>query len=152
MLTLFAGLASTIFPLILIGEWIVDFLYDDRYILAGLILVTLTSMNILQIAQTPYQYAVLGLGHGRDYFLLLTSNAIFVVACIWIGLANYGLLGAILGQGAAFLLFYPIVVYFALKTKVFDPIYDLCMFAIAGSAAGLAWWLYSDRIVELIVR
>ena len=50
---LFGGLSLAIIPLVVIGQRLVDFLYDDRYLAAGLILVTLTSMNILQIAQIP---------------------------------------------------------------------------------------------------
>jgi len=151
MFLLFGGLSMAIIPLVLLGQWIVEFLYDDRYIAAGLILVTLTSMNILQIAQIPYQNAQLALGRGKDYFILLACKAFFVIVCIWIGLENFGLLGAILGQGAAMVLSYPIVVYFARKLEVFDPLYDLVLYTIAATAIGIAWWLYAERISELIV-
>ena len=151
MFILFGGLSAAIIPLVLIGQWLVEFLYDDRYIAAGLILVTLTSMHILQIAQIPYQNSLLALGRGRDYFYLLATKAFFVIVCIWAGLEYYGLLGAILGQGAAMVLSYPVVVYYALKMKVFDPVFDLVMYLIAGTAIGMAWWLYSERIMELIV-
>ena len=75
----------------------------------------------------------------------------FVIVCIWAGLEYYGLLGAILVHGAAMVLSYPVVVYYALNMKVFDPVFDLVMYLIAGTAIGMAWWLYSERIMELIV-
>lgn len=151
LFTLFGGLAASVILLVLTGTWLVDFLYDDRYISAGIILVALTTMHILQIAQIPYQNAVLGTGAGRDYFILLLIKAIFVCGSIWVGLEYYGLLGAILGQGVAMVLSYPFVVYFARKVKAYDPLFDLFMLAIAVAAGALAWWLYSDQITGLIV-
>jgi len=151
MFILFGGLSVAIFPMVIVGQWLVDFLYDDRYLAAGMILVTLTSMQILQIAQIPYQNALLGLGRGKDYFLLLSSKAFFVIVSIWVGLEYFGLLGAVLGQGVAMVLSYPIVVYYARKMNVFDPLFDLVLYGIAGLAIGTAWWLYSDRLAELIV-
>ena len=152
LFTLFGGLASSVILLVLAGTWLVEFLYDDRYITAGIILVALTTMHILQIAQIPYQNAVLGTGHGRDYFVLLGIKAVLVCGSIWLGLVYYGLLGAIVAQGVAMVLSYPFVVYFARKVKAYDPLFDLFMLAIAVVASGLAWWLYSDQITNLIVQ
>ncbi len=152
LLSLFGGLASSIILLVLIGTWLIDFLYDDRYAAAGIILVSVTTMHILQIAQIPYQHAVLGTGEGRDYFFVLGIKAAILFVCIWVGLEYFGLMGAIFAQGIAMIFSYPFIVYYARKVKVYDPVYDLTMLAIAIVASGLAWWLYSDQITNLIVQ
>jgi len=151
LFTLFGGLGASVILLVLVGTWLVDFLYDDRYLMAGIILVSLTTMHVLQIAQIPYQNALLGTGKGRDYFVLLGIKAVFVCGSIWFGLEYYGLLGAIAGQGVAMILSYPFVVYFARKVNVYDPLFDLFMLAIAATASGMVWLLYSDQLTNLIV-
>jgi len=151
LFSLFGGMAMSVIPLVLIGTWLVGFLYDERYVSAGLVLVTLTAMHIPHIAQIPYQNAVLAISSARNYFTLMAIKAVIVVACIWIGLENFGLLGAILGQGVAMILVYPVIIFYARKVKAHDPLFDVTMMSIAGTALGLAWWLYSDQITNLIV-
>jgi len=151
LFSLFGGMAMSVIPLVLIGTWLVGFLYDERYVSAGLVLVTLTAMHIPHIAQIPYQNAVLAISSARNYFTLMAIKAVIVVACIWIGLENFGLLGAILGQGVAMILVYPVIIFYARKVKAHDPLFDVTMMSIAGAALGLAWWLYSDQIANLIV-
>lgn len=151
LLIIYGALNLGIIVLMLIGTWLVDFLYDDRYQLAGIILVALSSMQMLQLIQVPYQNACLGLGTGRDYFAMMALKAVFVVISIYVGLENFGLLGGILGQGVAMLLAHPVIVYFARKAKVHDPLYDLIMFAMTASAAAMVWVIYGERILQLTV-
>lgn len=146
----YGGLSTSIIVLVLIGEWLIEFLYDDRYIMAGVILVSITSMHIVQILQIPYQHAVLGLGKSREYFTLIAIKATSTVVCIWLGLEYFGLLGGIVAQGISMLIAYPASVFYAKKLKVWDPLYDAAVFIIAIIAVTLAWLLYSDKILTLI--
>lgn len=151
LIAVFGAMNLGIILLVVIGTWVVDFLYDDRYQLAGIILVALTSMQMLQIAQMPYQNACLGLGRAKDYFFMLGIKAVIVVVCILVGLEYYGLLGGIVGQGVAMVIAHPFIVFFAHKIKVHDPLYDIAMIILALAATILAWMLYSDQIMMLTV-
>lgn len=146
----FGGLSVSIIVLVLIGGWLVAFLYDDRYLEAGVMLVTLTSMHILQIHQIPYQHAVLGLGSSRQYFTLIAVKALAMISCIWLGLEFFGLLGGIIGQGVAFLISYPASLFYAIRMKVWDPLFDIFLFAVAAVITSTAWFLYSDQMQSLI--
>lgn len=148
--TIYGGLACSIIVLVLIGDWLVEFLYDDRYLEAGVMLVTLTSMHILQMHQIPYQHSVLGLGTSRQYFTVIATKAVATITCIWLGLEYYGMLGGILGQGVAFVITYPVAVIYARKMKAWDPLYDIFLFAIAGATTAFAWLLYADQMTSLI--
>jgi len=108
-------------------------------------------MQMLQIAQMPYQNACLGLGRAKDYFFMLGIKAVIVVVCILVGLEYYGLLGGIVGQGVAMVIAHPFIVFFAHKIKVHDPLYDIAMIILALAATILAWMLYSDQIMMLTV-
>jgi O-antigen/teichoic acid export membrane protein len=146
----FGGLSVSIIVLVLIGGWLVAFLYDDRYLEAGVMLVTLTSMHILQIHQIPYQHAVLGLGSSRQYFTLIAVKALAMISCIWLGLEFFGLLGGIIGQGVAFVISYPASLFYAIRMKVWDPLFDIFLFAVAAVITSTAWFLYSDQMQSLI--
>jgi O-antigen/teichoic acid export membrane protein len=148
---LFGGLSFSLLFMVIIGDWVVGLLYDDRYSEAGAMLVLLASMQVLMIMQLPYNNALLSLGQSKHYFILNAIRATAMVSCLWLGLDLYGLVGGIVGQGLAFVLVYPASVFFAVRLKVWDPLYDAMHFVIAAIALVLVWWLHSDAISALIV-
>ncbi|NDV98275.1 oligosaccharide flippase family protein [Salipiger sp. PrR002] len=118
------------------GHWLVDLMYDERYLAAGAVTVIIACMQMPQIVVQTYDQAALAAGDSRSFFVLALARAVLMIGCILVGLETYGLIGALLGYGAAFLLSYPVVVWLARRMGVWDPLHDLC-FALLGAALAL---------------
>ncbi len=132
------------------GAWLVDLLYDPRYALAGGVVVVLACAQMPMLIVQTYDQAALAAGDSRRFFVLAAIRAVLMVACVITGLETAGLFGALIGQGAAYLLAYPAVVWLARRMGAWDPLHDL-VFALAGlAAAAAAIWLNWASIVALL--
>ncbi|MBE9636029.1 oligosaccharide flippase family protein [Salipiger mangrovisoli] len=120
----------------LCGHWLVTLMYDSRYLAAGAVTVIVACMQMPQIVVQTYDQAALAAGDSRSFFVLALTRAVLMIGCILVGLETYGLIGALLGYGAAFLLAYPVVVWLARRMGVWDPLHDL-VFALLGAALAL---------------
>lgn len=119
----------------LLGHWLVDLMYDDRYLMAGAVTVIIAVMQMPQIIVQTYDQAALAAGDSRSFFVLALTRAVLMVGCLLIGVQMAGLFGALIAQGVAFLLAYPVVVWLARRMGAWDPMHD-ALFALMG--AGLA--------------
>ncbi|MGR3377591.1 oligosaccharide flippase family protein [Salipiger abyssi] len=133
----------------MIGAWLVDLMYDPRYMAAGAVTVIVACVQMPQIIVQTYDQAALAAGDSRTFFVLALARAVLMVVCILLGLEIAGLLGALLGMGAAFLLAYPVVVWLARRMGAWDPLHD-AIFALAGIAlAAIAVAVNWSEIVAL---
>lgn len=131
------------------GVWIVDLLYDPRYAAAGAAVVLVAIMQLPLLITITYDQAALAAGDSRRFFVLAASKAVLVVLCLYIGLESAGLLGAILGQGAAMLLAYPVVVWLSRSTGAWDPLHDLAFAALGLALALLCIWVNAPHLQRL---
>ncbi|MBN9886021.1 oligosaccharide flippase family protein [Salipiger abyssi] len=132
-----------------IGAWLVGLMYDPRYAAAGAVTVIVACVQMPQIIVQTYDQAALAAGDSRTFFVLALARAALMVVCILLGLEIAGLLGALLGMGAAFLLAYPVVVWLARRMGAWDPLHD-AIFALAGIAlAAMAVAVNWSEIVAL---
>ena len=142
LLTLLAVLA-------LGGVSIVGLLYDPRYQVAGAVTVMIACMQIPQIIALTYDQAALAAGDSKRFFVLAGSKAAMTVICLVIGLEVAGLFGALIGQGLAMLIVYPVVIWLSRSTGAWDRLHDLSL-AVAGlMLAALAFWINRDAISGL---
>jgi O-antigen/teichoic acid export membrane protein len=133
----------------LFGVWLVDTLYDPRYAVAGAIAVVLACAQIPMLIVMTYDQAALAAGDSRRYFYLALVRALLMVGCVLIGLQSGGLMGALLGQAAAYVLAYPAVVWLARRAGAWDPVHDL-MFSVVGLAlVVLAVWVNWTALLTL---
>lgn len=131
------------------GVWIVELLYDPRYGMAGAVVVVIACMQIPQIVALTYDQAALAAGDSKRFFVLAGSKAVMMVICLFVGLEWGGLFGALIGQGLAMLLVYPVVIWLSRATGAWDRTHDLSL-ALAGIAlAAFAFWLNADEIAAL---
>ncbi|SIS53437.1 Membrane protein involved in the export of O-antigen and teichoic acid [Roseivivax lentus] len=128
-----ATLLAIIAVLGMAGLWLVELLYDERYRDAGPVIVLLAVMWIPQIIALTYDQAALAVGDSRNFFVLALFRAVTLLGCVYLGLEMAGLLGAIIGQGMAGLLSYPVVVWLSRKSGAWDPLHD-ALFAMLGLA------------------
>ncbi|MEZ5714961.1 MAG: oligosaccharide flippase family protein [Paracoccaceae bacterium] len=132
------------------GVWIVGQLYDPRYQVAGAVTVMIAIMQIPQIVALTYDQAALAAGDSKRFFVLAGSKAVLMVVCLVIGLRVEGLFGALVGQGVAMLLVYPVVIWLSRSTGAWDRLHDLSLAAAGVALAALAFWLNAEPIAALI--
>ncbi len=134
----------------LLGVWLVQTLYDPRYEAAGAMAVVLACAQIPMLIVMTYDQAALAAGDSRRYFYLALARAVLMVGCILIGLQVAGLLGALLGQAAAFTLAYPVVVWLARQSGAWDPLHDILFGALGLVLAVVALWLNWGPVAALV--
>ncbi|CUH79427.1 oligosaccharide flippase family protein [Tropicibacter naphthalenivorans] len=133
----------------LLGVWLVGALYDDRYAMAGAVAVVLACAQMPMLIVMTYDQAALAAGDSRRFFVLALVRAVLMFACIYIGWMSGGLMGALIGQGAAFALAYPVVVWLARRMGAWDPLHDAVFALIGAGLAAIALWMNSLAIVAL---
>lgn len=144
-----AGLMALMFTVGFLGVWIVDLLYDDRYLAAGAIVVLITCMQMPVMIVLTYDQAALAAGDSKRYFVLAALKAALVLTGLLGGAMSFGLIGALLGQGLAMILAYPIVVWLARRLGVWDPLHDAIFATMACAYSGLVVWWNWDAIALL---
>jgi O-antigen/teichoic acid export membrane protein len=115
----------------LIGPWLIDFLYDDRYAEAGPIIVMISCAQMLSLIMLTYDQAALARGDSRRFFWVIAIRAIVQTICFVAGAALAGLPGALAGQAVASVLVYPAVANLARHTGVWDKRHDALFAALA---------------------
>jgi O-antigen/teichoic acid export membrane protein len=139
-------LLGFVWVLALIGAPLVEHLYDARYMQAGGIVVAVTCAQIPMLIVLTYDHAALAAGDSRRFFVLAAVRAALIVGCIALGLQLAGLVGAIIGIGAAGVLAYPVVVWLARHMGAGDGLHDLVM-ALFGLAIILSmFWVNNDAL------
>lgn len=151
--TMRVGLSGAVFAMLLgiafLGVWLVGLLYDERFALAGPIVVVIAVTQIPQAIGLTYDQLALAAGDSRRFFLLLAPKAAIQTLFLTVGVIEGGLLGALIGQGLATIVVYPLVVRMARRYAAWDPLHDGA-FALVGAAFGaLALWLNWDEVVRL---
>ncbi|SLN22560.1 Lipopolysaccharide biosynthesis protein WzxC [Roseivivax jejudonensis] len=132
-----------------LGVWLVELLYDPRYHLAGAVVVVLALTQIPQIIGLTYDQAALAAGDSRRFFVLSLAKAVFMVAGLLIGLEAGGLLGALIGQGVAQIMIYPVVTWLARRSGVWDPLHDAGGCILGALIVALALALNGTAIADL---
>lgn len=124
-----------------IGVPLVGLMYDARYAGAGLIMVLIACVQMPGVVGMTYDQSALAAGDSRTYFLLIALKAAVQTVAFLIGVAQGGLLGALLAQTVAIVALHPAIVMLARKHKAWDPLHDAVFFGLAAAFAGLALWL-----------
>lgn len=136
-----AGLYAALSAVGFSGVWLVDLLYDDRYVHAGPIVTLIACIQIPLVIGLTYDQAALAAGDSKRFFFVSATKATLLVAGLLIGAQLGGLVGALIGQGVATLAAYPALVWLSVRLGVWDPLHDLG-FAVLGVilAVSAIWW------------
>ena len=122
------------------GVPLVGLMYDARYAGAGAIVVAIACIQMPVVVGMTYDQSALAAADSRSYFLLQAARAAVQVLAFLAGVEVAGLWGALIGQGVAALLVYPLIVALARKHRAWDALHDAVFFAMAAVLAGLALW------------
>ena len=133
----------------LAGPWLIDLLYDDRYRVAGAIIVLLAGAGMPGIVATGMLHAVLVRGDSLWFMIANVGIAALQVAIMIPASAAYGVPGAALAIASAPVLAYPLVALALRRHACWDWRGDL-MLSLGGAALmGAAAWLHAGRLAEL---
>ncbi len=145
------AVALMLITLALIGPWLIGFLYDDRYLQAGPMIVLIASASLMPLVTLTYDQAALARGESRRFFQMMALRASLQTAFFIIGVMLAGLPGALAGQALAALVAYPFMARLARDMDVWDARHDALYLAL-GLIGGLgAVALHLDRILPLTV-
>ncbi|MFW2542724.1 oligosaccharide flippase family protein [Primorskyibacter sp. 2E107] len=132
-----------------LGVWLVALMYDPRYAMAGPVIVLLACAQMPMLIVMTYDQAALAAGDSKRFFVLAATRAALMIGCLLVGLETAGLLGAIIGQGAAFVLAYPVVVWLARRMGAWDGLHDAVFAGVGLALASGALWLNWTAILQL---
>ncbi|MBR3371431.1 MAG: oligosaccharide flippase family protein [Rhodobacteraceae bacterium] len=144
-----AGVMSMLAVMALLGPKLISLLYDDRYQMAGAMIVLISCAQMLPLVSATYQHAALARGESRRFFMLTAFRAVTQSALFLAGFLYFGLPGALAGQALAAVLVYPAVVRLARHTGVWDRTHDLAFMGGALCLITLSLWVHQDILVAL---
>ena len=140
-----SGLTGGILGLLLMmawaGPWLVQFLYDDRYLQAGPMIVLIALALAPAVITMTYDQAALAAGDSRGFFVFSAARACLQTGLFLGGVAWFGLAGGIVALGLAMLAAYPVLVRLARRHHVWDPVHDAgyALLSVVAGGAALSW-------------
>ncbi|OIQ44998.1 MAG: polysaccharide biosynthesis protein [Roseobacter sp. MedPE-SW] len=148
------GLTTAILSMLLlmawIGPWLVDLLYDARYVQAGAMIVMISLALVPAVITMTYDQAALAAGDSRSFFVFTASRALLQTALFLFATMWFGLPGGIFAMGLSMLAAYPVLIWLAVKHQAWDPLHDLCFAIVAVLiGTGAVYW-HLDRIIAMI--
>lgn len=127
--------------LALTGVALIGVMYDARYAGAGMIVVAIACVQMPGVIGMTYDQSALAAGDSRTYFGLIALKAVVQTGAFLIGVAQGGLMGALLAQAIALVLLHPAIVLLARKHRAWDPLHDALFFGLAACLAGFSLWM-----------
>jgi len=143
------GLCLLLLVLAYAGPALVAFLYDDRYLAAGAMMVLIACGLLPQAIGVTYDRAALAAGDSRGAFIYSGVRSVTQITLLILGLLHFGLVGGLVSQGVAMLAVYPILVRLARRHGAWDGLHDGVAFTVSAVLAGGAVWLHWDAIAAL---
>ena len=146
-----AGVIGLLGIMALAGPWLVEVLYDLRYLHAGAIIVVLCVALIPQVIGMTYDQAALAAGDSRRFFVYSAARSSLQVGLLLIGAIQAGLIGALVGMGIAMVLSHGVLIWLARIHGVWDARHD-GLWALLGLSIGvLALWMHWEAIAAMAV-
>jgi O-antigen/teichoic acid export membrane protein len=129
------------FTLAFTGIWVVDLLYDSRFLASGSIVVAVACMNVPYLIGMTYDYSALSRGDSRGVFHLLLAKAAVQTLLFILGMEYGGIVGAFIAVWLSQILMHPLVARLAYKHGAWDPLHDvICATAGFGLTAAVLWF------------
>ncbi len=136
--------------LVLVGDLLVRFLYDARYTLAGPMLVLMVISQLPLVILSSYDHILLAAGDSKRFMSRLATNAFAQTTLVFVGVIQFGLIGAILAPGLAAIMVYPVLISAVRRYDGWDPKHDIICGTIALVIAMTGLWFNHSAIANLI--
>ena len=133
-----------------LGPWLISVMYDDRYILAGPMIVVLSVANVPLIVLNGMMNAALTKGDSFRFMVMNVGTATCQLALVYWGVQALGVTGAAIGIGLAPVLTYPLLAFFLHRYRNWDYKGDIVLMAAGFAATGAATALHWDKVQLLL--
>ncbi|MCC5988807.1 MAG: oligosaccharide flippase family protein [Pararhodobacter sp.] len=144
-----AGLMGLVTALALGGPWLIELLYDPRYMAAGPVVVLVSLGVLLQLVGMTYDRAALAAGDARGFFGLQAWRAVLQTGFFIAGAELAGLGGALIGQALSVVAVYGVQLRLARRHGAWDARHDVLAIPAALGLGALALWLHLDLVATL---
>lgn len=131
------------------GPWLVQVLYDARYLSSGAIVVVLSVALMPQAIGITYDQAALAAGDSRRFFVYSAGRSVLLIGCLLLGAFQAGLLGAMVGMGVAMAASHLILIWLARAHGVWDPLHDALFAALTVATGTSVIWINRGAIVAM---
>ncbi|MBN8292184.1 oligosaccharide flippase family protein [Rhodobacter sp. NTK016B] len=142
---LFLGVA----PLALGGVYIVDLLYDARYVESGAVTMLVSMALLPQMLGLTYDQVTLASGDSRGFFTLNATRAVVLVVLLLVLVPMLGIPGAPISMAATALISYPLQVRLARKYGAWDPLHDVIMASAAALLLTVMLMVHGERLAAI---
>ncbi|MFK7753064.1 MAG: oligosaccharide flippase family protein [Sedimentitalea sp.] len=147
-----AGILGLLLVMALIGPWLVDLMYDNRYTASGAMVTLISCALIPAVIGMTYDQAALAAGDSRSFFVFSATRAVLQVLLLIVGVTQFGLVGAIVAMGAALFMVHAVLIWLARRHHVWDPVHDFGYGMVGIMGASGAVWLHWPAITALIAN
>ncbi|NIC41032.1 oligosaccharide flippase family protein [Aquabacterium sp. A08] len=129
--------------LVVLGEWLVGWLYDDRYAVAAQIVqITATGLVVSMLSAT-YSGLLEALGQPRLATYLQLGQGLLRAVGIAVGGFYWGPWGVVISGPLVSVCFYPVAAWVHAKRGLFDLWSDVLGFLLAGALAAYVYMTWS---------
>lgn len=138
-------------PLAVVGNWLVHVLYDDRYVLAGPVLVATALSRLPMITVASYNAVLLAAGDSKAFMKNILATAAFQTVFLFVGVMQFGLMGAILAPALAAIAVHPYVIWQLRPYKGWDRRHDLTYFSISVVFTGAMYFFHGKGLFAALL-
>jgi O-antigen/teichoic acid export membrane protein len=128
---------------------LVDVLYDDRYAMAGPIIVLICLALVPRLITIGAGGVLMAAGDSFRAMHLTVATALVQVPLLWLGASWFGLGGAILAPGLAALIVYPLRAYYGHLYEGWDKWGEAAMLLVGATATGWVCWSQAEALAPL---
>ena len=133
------------------GPWLIEVLYDDRYIAAGAISVLIAAAFTPRMLMMGAMHATVAKGDSFSMMMVNLSTALIQIAFLILLVPRFEILGAAIAIGLARILTYPLAATYLSKYDCWDKWGDLTFFIVTSGAMSYALWLHWADILDLLL-
>ena len=115
--------------LIVLGRDLIYYMYDDRYLEAGLFLVISATGSAIVSQRTPFGMVLIASGDVFGHAMVKGITAFARVSAVIIGFSINGVIGMLVGDIVAQGVIYPFEVWRLRRQGLWMPVFDIAVFA-----------------------
>ncbi len=132
------------------GPALIRLLYDARYQDAGAMVVIIAVAFFPLAIGLTYDRAALAAGDSRGAFVFSGIRSVMQMGMLWLGFAQFGLVGGLASVGIASALVHGVLIRLARRHHAWDPLHDAVFGALALLLTAMAVWAHHDAIAALM--
>lgn len=137
--------------LALLGDWLIIFLYDDRYADAGWMVQILALGQVARSFTGTLMPFMLAQGDSFSQMKFSAASAAILVSFIFVGGFLAGAPGVIIAYALSGVFAHPVMILFARKHGYHCAISDLSLILLAFVVCIFGWWLIDAQLFDVLL-